>query len=177
MLWPYVLDYYFLHSSPFVPFALWLFPSLLVTVLSWTTFWHQDWDKMPCGLRTSPFPYLLHALPSPLLYHLRVHQYLLMHDLCAPFVPTSPHHYLMYHCTINACFLPLVHVYYHAPYACLSGISTGWCSALYCRLNFLSNQVAFPSWLVSVVCRYHSWTTSLFLGKGETLCLNCLHLS
>ena len=66
-----------------------------------------------------------------------------MHDLCAPFVFASPHRYLMYHCTIGARFLPLLHVYYHAPYACLSGISTGRCSALYCRLDFLSNQVAF----------------------------------
>ena len=79
------------------------------------------------ALRTahSLFPYLLHALPSPLLYHLCVHQYLLMHDLCAPLVPASPHRYLMYHCTIGARFLPLLHVYYHTPYACLSSISTG----------------------------------------------------
>ena len=53
----------------------------------------------------APFPYLLHALPSPLLYYLRVHQYLLMCTLCALFVPASPHHRLMYHCTFCARFL------------------------------------------------------------------------
>ena len=73
----------------------------------------------PYELCTSLFPYLLHALPSLLLYHLRVHQYLLMHNLYAPFVPASPRRYLMYHCTDSAHFLPLLHVYYHAPYACL----------------------------------------------------------
>ena len=88
-------------------------------------------------------PYLLHALPSPLPHHLRVHQYLLMHDLCAPFVPVSPCRYLIYHCTIGARLWPLLHVYYHTPYTCLSSISTGQCSALYCRLDFLSNQVTF----------------------------------
>ena len=124
-----------------------------------------------CRLRTSFSPYLLHASPSLLLYRLCMHQYLLIHDLCAPFVPASPHCYLMYHCTIGARFLPLLHVYYHAPYTCLSSISTGQYSTLYCRLDFLSNQVAFPSWLVSVVCGYHSWTTSLFLSKSETLLL------
>ena len=71
--------------------------------------------------------------------------YVSWHDLCAPFVPTSPHCYLMYHGTINARFLPLLHVYYHTPYTCLSSISTGRYSALYCRLNFLSNQVIFHS--------------------------------
>ena len=34
-----------------------------------------------------PLPYLLHALPSPLLYHLRAHQYLLMCTLHAPPTP------------------------------------------------------------------------------------------
>ena len=96
-----------------------------------------------CGLCTSSSPYLLHASPSPLLNCLCMHQYLFIHDLCAPFVPASPHHYLMYHCTIGAHFPPLLHVYYHAPYACLSSISTGQCSALYSRLDFLSNQVTF----------------------------------
>ena len=73
-------------------------PSLLVTVLSWTSplipRLGQD------ALRTVHLlPYLLHALPSPLLYYLRVHQYLLMRTFCAPFVPVSPHCHLMYHCT------------------------------------------------------------------------------
>ena len=48
--------------------------------------------------------YLLHALPSPLLYYIRVHQYLLMCTLCAPFMPVFPHRYLMYHCTLHARF-------------------------------------------------------------------------
>ena len=78
-----------------------------------------------CGLHTSFSPYLLHASPLLLLYCLCVHQYLLIHGLCAPFIPASPHGYLMYQCTISACFRPLPHVYYHTPYACLSSISTG----------------------------------------------------
>ena len=61
-------------------------PSPLVTTLSWT------YPLIPRlgqdALRTVRLlPYLLHALPSPLLYYLRVHQYLLMRTLCAPFVP------------------------------------------------------------------------------------------
>ena len=51
-----------------------------------------------------PLPYRLHTLPSPLLYHLRVHQYLLMCTLGAPSVPASPHRCLMYHCTVCARF-------------------------------------------------------------------------
>ena len=55
-------------------------------------------------LRTVRLPsYLLHALPSPLLYYIRAHQYLLMCTLCAPFMPAFPHRYLMYHCTLCAC--------------------------------------------------------------------------
>jgi hypothetical protein len=76
-------------------------PSLLVIVLSWTYLpiprLGQD------ALRTVRFlPYLLHALPSPLLYYLCVHQYLLMCTLHAPPMPTPPHCYLMYHCTVCA---------------------------------------------------------------------------
>ena len=76
-------------------------PSLLDTVFSWTYLpiprLGQD------ALRTvHPLPYLLHALPSPLLYYLRMHQYLLMRTLGAPFVPVSPHRCLMYHCTFCA---------------------------------------------------------------------------
>ena len=77
---------------------------LLVIALSWTYLLTprlgQDALQTACLL-----PYLLHALPSPLLYHLRVHRYLLMCTLCAPFVPVSPHCCLMYHCTSCACFL------------------------------------------------------------------------
>ena len=51
--------------------------------------------------------YLLHALPSPLLNYIRVHQYLLMCTLCAPFMPVFPHRYLMYHCTFCAHYWPL----------------------------------------------------------------------
>ena len=58
----------------------------------------------PFTLRTMRLPsYLLHALPSPLLYHIRAHQYLLMSTLCAPFMPAFPRRYLMYHCTLGAC--------------------------------------------------------------------------
>ena len=82
-------------------------PSLLVTVLSWT------YSLIPRlgqdALRTVHLlPYLLHALPSLSLYHLRVHQYLLMCTLCAPFVPTSPHCHLRYHCTFCARYLALL---------------------------------------------------------------------
>ena len=48
--------------------------------------------------------YLLHALPSPSLYYLRVHQYLLMCTLCAPPMPVPPHFCLMYHGTVCACY-------------------------------------------------------------------------
>ena len=51
-------------------------------------------------------PYLLHALPSPLPYYLCMHQHLLMCTPCAPFVPTSPHGHLMYHCTFVHATMP-----------------------------------------------------------------------
>ena len=71
-----VSDYYFLPLSPF-----------------------------PCLVDCAPSPpYLLHALPSPLRYYIRVHQYLLMCTLCALFMTASPHRYLMYHCTFCARF-------------------------------------------------------------------------
>ena len=61
-------------------------PSLLDTVLSWI--YHPIPRLEQDALRTVHLlPYLLHALPLPLLYYLRVHQYLLMCTLCAPFVP------------------------------------------------------------------------------------------
>ena len=140
MLQLYVLDYYFFFSLP---------SSLHIMATSF------------CGQHTSFSPYLLHASPSPLLYHLCMHQYLLIHDLCAPFVPTSPHCYLMYHCTIGACFPPLLHVYYHAPYTCLSSISTGRYSALNCRLDFLSNQVLLLRFLFLSRLLYNMTRTRL----------------
>ena len=100
----------FLHLSPLSPSCCGYLSALLV---------------MPCRLHTSSSPYLLCTLPSPLLHCLHTHLYLLIHNLCAPFVPASPHCRLMYHCTTGAHFQPLLHVYYHAPYACLSSISTG----------------------------------------------------
>ena len=129
-----------------------LLPPLCVTATSPAPCNSLELDYPPIprlgqgALWTAPFllPYLLHVSPSLLLYQLCVHQYLLIHDLCAPFVPASPHHYLICYCTIGARFLPLLHVYYHTPYTCLSSISTGQYSTLYCRLDFLSNQVAFP---------------------------------
>ena len=45
-----------------------------------------------------------HALPSPLLYYLRVHQCPLMCTLCAPVVPASPRRCPMYHRTFCAHF-------------------------------------------------------------------------
>ena len=61
--------------------------------------------SLSLALRTMRFlSYLLHALPSPLLYYIRVHQYLLMCTFCAPFMPVFPHCYLMYHCTFCARF-------------------------------------------------------------------------
>ena len=63
-------------------------------------------DTLPLllvALRTvRVLPYLLHALPSPLLYYLRVHQCLLMRTLRALPMPAPPHCCLMYHCTICA---------------------------------------------------------------------------
>ena len=121
--------------------------------------------------------YLLHAFPSHLLYYLCMHQYLLICALYAPFVPTSSHLCLMYHCTIYPCPpVPLL-VYYHASYAHLSSINTGHSLPLYSRLNFLSNQVASLLWLTSVVCGYHLRTTSPFLNKSKTPLLSCIHSS
>ena len=78
--------------------------SLLIIALSWT---YLLTPRLGQGaLQTVRLlPYLLHALSSLLLYSLRVHQYLLMCTLCAPFVPVPPHHCLMYHCTFCARFL------------------------------------------------------------------------
>ena len=62
------------------------FPSLLVIALSWTYLLTPRLEQD--ALRTvRSFLYLLHALPLLLLYYLRVHQYLLMCTICAPFVP------------------------------------------------------------------------------------------
>ena len=71
-------------------------PSLLVTVLSWT------YSLIPrlgqdASRTVHLLPYLLHVLPLPLLYHLRMHQYLLMCTLRALPMPTSPHCCLMCH--------------------------------------------------------------------------------
>ena len=54
--------------------------------------------------------YLLHALPSPLLYNIRAHQYLLMCTLRAPPTPPLPHCYLMYRHTVGAFGPPSYHV-------------------------------------------------------------------
>jgi hypothetical protein len=79
-------------------------PSLLVIALSWTYLLIPRLGQH--ALRTvCLLPYLLHALPLPLLCYLRVHQYLLMCTLVCPFVPVSPHRCLMYHCTSCARFL------------------------------------------------------------------------
>ena len=88
---------------PFLPYHCTTdtLPSLLVIALSWI---HSLLPRLgQDALRTVRFlPYLLHALPSPLLYYLRVHQYLLMCTLHAPPMPAPPHCSHMYHCTICA---------------------------------------------------------------------------
>ena len=81
----------FFHSIPSLPFSLSTMAAFLCSL-------------MPCGLCPFSSPYLLHALPLPLWYHLHVHQHQSMCTLCAPFVPTSPHCYLMYHCTFCTCY-------------------------------------------------------------------------
>ena len=87
-------------------------PSLLVTVLSWTYFLIPRWGQDALRSVRLPNPYLLHTLPSPLLYYLCVHQYLLMCTLCALFMPASPHRCRMYHRTFCARFL--------APFTCVT---------------------------------------------------------
>ena len=77
------------------------FPLLLVIALSWTYLLTPRLGQD--ALRTvRSSPYLLHALPSLLLYYLCVHQCLLMCTFRAPPMPASPHCCLMYHCTICA---------------------------------------------------------------------------
>ena len=80
---------------PSIPFSLFPYHCTTDTLLSLLV--RQD------ALRTVRFlPYLLHALPSPILYYLRVHQCLLMRTLHAPPMPAPPHCYLMYHRTVGA---------------------------------------------------------------------------
>ena len=90
-------------SLPLLPYCCTtdILLSSLDTVLSWT------YSPIPrLGQDTlwtmHLLPYLLHALPSPLLYHLRAHQYLLMCTLCTPPTTLSPHCCLMYHRTVCA---------------------------------------------------------------------------
>ena len=101
------LGHYFLSSIlsfPPIYCTMDTLPSLLVTALSWTYLLTPRWGQD--ALQTVRFaPYLLHDLSPPLLYHLGVHQYLLMCTLRALFMPASPRHCLMYHCTLCARFL------------------------------------------------------------------------
>ena len=61
-------------------------------------------------------------------------------------------------------------MYYHAPYTCSLSISTGRSSPVFYRLDFLSNQVAFPSWFASDTCKgYHFQTTSFSSVEVEQL--------
>ena len=93
-----------------------------------------------------------------------------MHPLCPPFLPASPHRCLMYHCTFCARLLTPLHVYYHAPYTCSLSISTGRFSPVFGRLDFLSNQVVFPSWFASDTYKgYHFQTTSFSSVEVEQL--------
>ena len=49
-------------------------------------------------------------------------------------------------------------------------ISTGHSSLVFCRLDFLSNQVAFPSWFASDTCKgYRYQTTSVSSVEVEQL--------
>ena len=100
-----IIFFHLLSPPPFPSYCTMdTLPSLLVIALSWTYLLIPRLGQD--ALRTvHPSPYLLHALPSPLLYYLHMHQYLLMRTLCTPFVPVSPHCCLMYHCTFCACFL------------------------------------------------------------------------
>ena len=95
------LDYYFLSPTLFpLPYSTTdTLPSLLVNALSWTYLLtpRQRQD----ALRTvRPSPYLLHASPSPPLYYLRVHQYLLMCTLCARISSPLPYVSLHLLCTL-----------------------------------------------------------------------------
>ena len=84
-------------------------PPLLVIALSWTYLLTPRLGQD--ALRTvHPLPYLLHAIPSPLLYHLRMHQCLLMCTVRTPPMPAPPHCYLMYHCTVHARYQTPLHV-------------------------------------------------------------------
>ena len=78
--------------------------SLLVIALSWTYLLTPRLGQD--ALRTVRLP-PIYYMPYPHSYctPLRVHQYLLMCTLRAPFVPVPPHHCLMYHCTFCAQFL------------------------------------------------------------------------
>ena len=122
---------------------------------SWTIFFLHSYSRSPSSLLTiadyAPcLPYLLHALPSLLTHASVVH---LLCALRAPFVPASPHRCLMYHRTFCARLPTPLPVYYHAPYTCSLSISTGRSSPVFGRLDFLSNQVAFPSWFASDTCK------------------------
>ena len=79
--------------------ACWTIIFLLYSLSPFTVLWTPPL----LALRTVRLlRYLLHALPSPLLYYIRVHQYLLMRTLRAPFMPVFPRRYRMYHCTFGA---------------------------------------------------------------------------
>ena len=80
------LLFFFHLSSPYCTMDPPL-PLLLVIALGWTYLLTPRLGQD--ALWTMRFlPYLLHALPSPLLYYLHVHQYLLMHTFRAPPVIT-----------------------------------------------------------------------------------------
>jgi hypothetical protein len=85
------------------------FPLLLVIALSWTYLLTPRLGQDALWTVCSS-PYLLHTLPSLLLYYLHVHQYLLMCTLRAPPMPAPPHCCLMYHCTVCACYRTPLHV-------------------------------------------------------------------
>ena len=131
MLWPYTLNYYFFSLYLLLPLYIMTYPfvSCNSLELDYPLTPRLGQDTLQTGSLFLSLSITCFTLAATV--PLRVHQYLLMHDLCAPFVPASPHRYLMYHCTVGVHLLPLLHVYDHAPYACFSGISTGRCSALY----------------------------------------------
>ena len=127
-------------------------------------------------LRTVRLVSPIYSMPFPHLYHTTYAciSNCLMCTLCAPSVPPLYPHLLTAALCITA---PSVHasrpplpVYYHAPYTCSLSISTGRSSPVFGRLDFLSNQVVFPSWFASDTCKgYRYQTTSVSSVEVEQL--------
>ena len=97
--------------------------------------------SLPYTLLLGPLPLLsiLHTtlpLQPQLCMH---HSPCLIHALWAPLMHTSPCLLLIYHHTFCAQLPASIQVYYHAPYTCLSSISTG---------HFPCSMVDLTSWAI-----------------------------